>query len=117
MFRKYDTNGRLVFERHIEGPELDADIQTLPTTWLRRDDGDGVRLPVIAPLIRAAAVDVAGRLWISLLRPFTYVYAPDGDKQRTVQFHGAGPIAVTGLTFARGDRVLVTPGLYEFSTK
>ena len=24
MFRKYDAHGRLLFERHIEGPELDA---------------------------------------------------------------------------------------------
>ena len=116
-FRKYDANGKLLFERHIEGPELDADLQSLPTTWIRRDDGDGVRLPVIAPLIRTAAVDPAGRLWVSLVRPYTYVFAPAGDKQRTVQFHGASPLSVTSLTFAKGDRVLVTPGLYEFSTR
>jgi hypothetical protein len=117
MFRKYDANGKLLFERHIEGSELDTDIQTLPTTWIRRDDGDGVRLPVIGPIVRTAAVDPSGRLWVSLIRPFTYVYGADGDKQRTVQFHGASPLSVTSLTFAKGDRVLVTPGLYEFNTR
>ena len=116
-FRKYDANGKLLFERHIEGPELDADVQSLPTTWIRRDDGDGVRLPVIAPLVRTAAVDHAGRLWVSLVLPCTYVFSPNGDKQRTVQFHGASPLSVTSLTFAKGDRVLVTPGLYEFSAR
>ena len=114
MFRKYDAKGTLLFERHIEGPELDKDLQNLPNTWLRRDDGDGVRLPVITPLVRTAAVDGTGRLWVSLQMPFTYVYAPNGDKQRTVQFHGASPLSVTSLTFAKGGRVLVTPGLYEF---
>jgi len=116
-FRKYDANGKLLFERHIEGPELDADVQSLPTTWIRRDDGDGVRLPVIAPLVRTAAVDPAGRLWVSLVLPCTYVFSTNGDKQRTVQFHGASPLSVTSLTFAKGDRVLVTPGLYEFSAR
>ena len=117
MFRKYDAKGTLVFERHIEGPELDQDLQSLPTTWLRRDDGDGVRLPVITPLVRTAAVDPSGRLWVSLVNPYTYVYAPNGDKLRTIQFRGAGPLSVTSLSFAKGDRVLVTPGLYEFSAR
>lgn len=117
MFRKYDVNGKLLFERHIEGPELDADLQNLPTTWIRRDDGDGVRLPVITPLVRTAAVDPAGRLWVSLVLPYTYVFAPNGDKLQTVQFRGASPLSVTSLTFAEGNRILVTPGLYEFSTK
>jgi hypothetical protein len=116
-FRKYDANGKLLFERHIEGAELDADLQTLPTMWPRRDPVDGVRLPLIVPLIRTAAVDPAGRLWVSLVLPYTYVFAPNGDKQRTVQFHGAMPLSVTSLTFARGDRILVTPGLYEFRAR
>lgn len=116
-FRKYDANGKLLFERHIEGPELDADLQALPTTWPRRDPVDGVRLPLIVPLIRTAAVDPAGRLWVSLVLPYTYVFAPNGDKQRTVQFYGAMPLSVTSLTFAKGDRILVTPGLYEFSAR
>jgi hypothetical protein len=31
--------------------------------------------------------------------PFTYVYNTDGDKVRTVQFTGAGPISPTSLFF------------------
>jgi hypothetical protein len=116
-FRKYDAKGEMLFERHIEGPELDADLQALPTIWPRRDPIDGVRLPLIVPLIRTAAVDSAGRLWVSLVLPYTYVFAPNGDKLRTVQFHGAGPLSVTSLTFAKGDRALVTPGCYEFRTQ
>ena len=33
MFRKYDAGGALLYERHIEGPELDGQIQSLPTEW------------------------------------------------------------------------------------
>ena len=117
MFRKYDASGKLLFERHIEGPEMDADLQNLPTTWIRRDDGDGVRLPVITPLVRTAAVDPAGRLWVSLVLPYSYVFTPNGDKLQTVQFRGASPLSVTSFTFAKGDRILVTPGLYEFSAR
>ena len=53
MFRKYDADGRLLFERHIEGPELDAMIQTLPTIWPRRQDETGRELPLILPTVRA----------------------------------------------------------------
>ena len=35
MFRKYDAAGALVFERHIEGLEVDAQLRSLPTTWPR----------------------------------------------------------------------------------
>jgi hypothetical protein len=116
-FQKYDAKGVLIFERHIEGIQLDAQIQSLPTTWPRRDAGDGRGLPLVLPLVRAAAVDPAGRLWVSLIEPYTYVYDGDGQKVRTLQFKAAGVISPASLTFARGDRVLVTPGCYEFSTK
>lgn len=115
MFRKYDAKGALVYERHIEGLELDDQVRTLPTVWRDRNPGDD-RQPVAMPLIRTAAVDRRGRLWISLIVPYTYVYE-HGDKVRTVQFEAAGTIAPTSLFFASGDRVLVTPGCYEFSTK
>jgi hypothetical protein len=46
--------------------------------------------------------------------PYTYVYDPDGDKIRTVQFRGAGTLAPTALFFGTKGRLLVTPGLYEF---
>ena len=116
-FQKYDANGTLLFERHIEGPELDGDLRTLPNAWPRRESPDGKTLPFVVPLVRAAAVDPSGRLWVSLMQPFTYVYAPNGDKVRTVQFIGASVIPVASMSFASGDRLLVTPGCYEFSAK
>jgi hypothetical protein len=119
-FQKYDAKGTLIFERHIEGVELDAHVQSLPTTWPRRDSIEGRGLPIVPPLVRTAAVDPSGRLWVSLVEPYTYVYDRAGQKIRTVQFKAAGTIAPSSLTFpsgAKGDRVLVTPGCYEFSAR
>ena len=116
-FQRYDAKGTLVFERHVEGVELDSAIQALPNVWPRRESGEGRGLPVVPPLVRAAAVDPEGRLWISLVVPYTYVYDTRGEKVRTVQFKGAGIVAPASLSFAKGDRVLVTPGCYEFSIK
>jgi len=113
LIRKYDAAGTLLFERHIEGAELDGDIQSLPTEWPSREAGGG-RHPVVPPLVRTAAVDAAGRLWISLTVPFTYVYDRSGDKVKVVQFHAAGTIAPQSLFFSSRGRLLVTPGCYEF---
>jgi hypothetical protein len=113
MFRKYDEEGRLVFERHIEGVELDRRIQSLPTTWPERETETGV-YPLVTPLVRTAAVDTRGRLWVALTMPFTYVYDRRGDKVRTVQFRAAGAVTPTSLFFTRDDRVLVTPGCFVF---
>jgi hypothetical protein len=115
MFRKYDADGALVFERHIEGVELDASIQALPTTWPARPAGV---LPLVSPLVRTAAVDSDGRLWISLMTPFTYVYNRSGDKIRTVQLNAGGDIvSPASLFFTRQGRLLVTPGCHEFAVK
>jgi hypothetical protein len=59
-------------------------------------------------------VDPSGRLWISFVAPYTYVYDADGDKIRAVQFHGAGIVAPNSLFFGRQGRLIVTPGLFEF---
>lgn len=115
MFRKYGADGTLLFERHIEGRELDDEILALPTEWPRR--GDEGRLPLVLPLVRSAAVDPAGRLWVSLMTPFTYVYDAAGEKARTVQFRAAGLLSPSSFSFPSRQRVLVTPGCYEFSTK
>ncbi len=119
MIRKYDAKGALVYERHVEGVELDEHIRALPTTWPRRttEAGSSGSLPLVAPLVRTAAVDSSGRVWISLITPFTYVYDGNGEKARTIQFYATGAIAASSLFFASRDRVLVTPGCYEFSTK
>lgn len=111
-FRKYDATGRLLFERVVQGREVDPLVSALPDRWPRRTV-EGGELPLVTPTVRTAAADEAGRLWISLVVPFTYVYDAEGEKIRTVQFRGAGIIAPTSLSFVRG-RVLVTPGCYEF---
>src|SRR5207253_2349220 len=112
-FRKYDRDGHLLFERRIEGREIDRVLAQQPTTWPKRKTSEG-ELPVVAPVVRSAGIDRAGRLWVSFVVPYTYVYDRDGDKIRAVQFRGAGPVAPNSLFFARNGRVLVTPGLYEF---
>jgi hypothetical protein len=113
LFRKYDRNGAFLFERHIEGMELDRYLAALPTHWPTRRVDDR-EVPLVIPAIRAAAVDPRGRLWISLLEPYTYVYDSRGDKIRTVQFSAAGIVSPTSLFFTSDGRLLVTPGCYEF---
>ena len=115
MFRKYDASGQMIFERHIEGPEIDEYLGALPTTWSRQKQTDGTLIPLVTPAVRAAGVDRQGRLWVSLMQPVTYVYDTTGDKIREVQFRGADIIAPNSLFFTRDGRVLVTPGCYEFS--
>ena len=114
IFRKYDANGALVFERHIEGPEVDEYLQAMPTRWPARQTEDGDVLPLVLPEIRAAGVDRQGHLWISLVQPYTYVYDAAGDKIHTVQFRGADILTPGSLFFAKDGRILVTPGCYEF---
>jgi hypothetical protein len=118
VFRKYDAAGNLAFERHIEGRELDESIAALPQKWIiRRDVTGGDReQPVVTSLVRAAAADSAGNLWISFAVPYTYVYDPDGEKIRVVQFYGAGLLRPASLFFAGLGRLLVAPGCYEFRT-
>src|SRR5580704_376175 len=113
MFRKYDRRGELVFERRIQGREIDDFVAQLPTTWPRRKYADG-ELPFVTPTIRTAAVDRTGRLWVSFVPPYTYVFDADGDKIRTVQFRGAGIVSPGSFFFTPDGRILVTPGLYQF---
>ena len=113
LFRKYDAKGRLVFERYIQGREIDDYLAAQPNQWPRRRVQDR-EVPFVTPVIRAAAVDAAGQLWVSLGVPYTYVYDAQGDKTRTVQFEAAGIISPTSLFFNRRGRLLVTPGCYEF---
>jgi len=116
QFRKYDADGKLVFERHIEGVEVDPFVQELPTTWKRRPTDEG-EFPLVLPSVYAAAADQSGNLWISLAVGFTYVYDANGEKRRTIQFHAAGPLAPTGLSFTPKGRVLVTPGCFAFDAR
>ncbi len=114
MFRAYDRNGTLLFERHVEGPEVDPLVAAIPAVWPRRQTPEG-ELPFVMPNIRTAAADADGSLWISLMPPVTYVYDTRGDKKRTVQFKAAaGVLAPVGLSFSPTGRLLVAPGCYEF---
>lgn len=116
LFRKYDRDGRLLFERHIEGTELDQAIAALPTIWPRRPgDGRDRDLPLVTPMVRAAAADALGDLWIALVQPYTYVFDAEGNKARIVQFKGAGLLSPSSLFFTASGRLLVTPGCYEFA--
>jgi hypothetical protein len=116
VFRKFDAAGQLVFERRVQGREIDQFVNTLPTRWPKRQTSDG-EMPLVAPTIRTAAVDGAGNLWIAFVVPHTYVYDRDGDKTRTVQFNAAGILAPSSLFFGSNGRLLVTPGLYEFEPR
>jgi hypothetical protein len=116
MFRKYNADGALAFERVIQGQEIDALLDAQPTRWPRRQVLDR-EVPFVTPIIRAAAVDPSGQLWVSLAVPYTYVFDGQGDKVRTLQFRAAGILSPTSLAFARSGRLLVTPGCYEFDVR
>jgi hypothetical protein len=115
-FRKYDAAGTLVYERHIEGTELDEYMRNRPMVWPTRKTADG-EMAAVRPIVRAATADASGNLWISLDVPYTYVYDRTGDKQRVVQFRAAGLMAPTGLSFTTSGRLLATPGCFLFDTK
>jgi hypothetical protein len=118
VFQNLDEAGNLTFERHIEGREIDTIVNTLPTVWPRRKmDGDRV-LPLVLPVVRTAALDGAGNLWVSFSSvPYTYVFDPSGDKVRVVQFRAAGALSPDGLFFAPDGRLLVAPGCYIYTVR
>lgn len=111
-FRKYDAKGEMLYERIIQGREIDPLVAAIPDRWPRRGTGE---LPLVAPIIRTAALDRSGRVWISFVVPFTYVFDNAGEKIRTVQFRAGGFVSPSSLWFSEKGRVLVTPGCYEFS--
>ena len=112
-FRKYGSKGELLFERHIEGAEIDDHLKRMPGTWPRRKIGDG-EFPVVPSGLRTAGVGPDGSLWVSLLVPKTYVYDASGDKTRVVEFRGAGVLAPNDLFFTRDGRIVASPGCYVF---
>jgi hypothetical protein len=112
-FRKYAADGSLVFERHVEGVEIDRHIQSLPATWPKRQTEAG-ELPIVPPTVRAAAVDPQGQLWLSLISGHAYVYDVQGDKRRIIQFEAAGPLGVTNFHFTADGRLLAAPGCFTF---
>jgi hypothetical protein len=111
MFRKYDASGELVYERVMQGREVDPVVAAIPDRWPRRTSSE---LPLVTPAVRTAAVDQSGRLWVSFVQPYTYVFDGNGEKIRTIQFRGAGIVSPSSLWFTAEGRLLVTPGCYEF---
>jgi hypothetical protein len=114
-FQRYSASGVLMFDRAIQGRELDRWLKDQPTSW----DGvapstTGATLPIVRSLVRASAVDASGQLWVSFSLPYTYVYDDDGEKRRTIQLYAAGALAPRSLSFAPDGRLLATPGGYIF---
>ena len=116
MFRKYTREGALVFERVVQSRQLDPHVLTIPTTWPLRTV-DGLTFPFVTPVVRTAAVDRRGNLWIATLTSHVYVFDADGEKVGTYQLIGAGPLVPDSLWFTPEDRLLVSPGLYEFDVR
>jgi hypothetical protein len=104
----------LLFERHIEGAELDPVIQTLPNRWLERPAGTR---PFPEPTIQTAGVDADGRLWVALRTGQVYVYDPSGQKIRVVRLEGVRPLRPSSFFFTRERRLLVAPDGYEFEAR
>ena len=111
--RRYDADGRLLFERLLQGPELDAVVAMQPQRWPRRTI-EGREVPLVVPIVRAAAASSDGTLWVSFVVPFTQVIATDGEKVCTVQFEAAGQVAPTSLSFPSNETVMVTPACAAF---
>jgi hypothetical protein len=112
-FRKFDRDGTLLYERVIQGRELDPVIAALPQKWPRRVAGDR-QLPLVLPTVRTAALDPSGRLWVSFMVPYTYVFDRGGEKVATLQLRAAGVMMPTSLSFTPAGMLLITPGCYEF---
>ncbi|CAN5760016.1 hypothetical protein BH18ACI5_BH18ACI5_00180 [soil metagenome] len=116
MFRKYNAAGEMLYERHIEGPEIDQHLRSLPSVWPKRKTASG-EYPIVTTAIRTAAVDERGSLWISLLAPLTYVYDSSGEKERTIEFRGSGLLSPNHFFFTADGRLIVSPGCYAFNVK
>ena len=112
VFRRYDGDGTLLFERRIQGVEVDPVVAALPSSWPRNPlDGE---LPLVRPTIRSAALDRTGRLWVAFAAGFSYVFDAEGDKVRAVTLRGAGVVSPGTMFFGTRGQLLVTPGLHEY---
>ncbi len=113
VFRRYDASGTLLFERQMQGRELDEVVSRLPSSWPRNPfDGE---LPLVRPTVRAAALAPDGHLWVAFDAGVIYVFDADGDKVRVVRLRGAGPVAPITLAFGARGQLIVTPGLHEYA--
>lgn len=113
-FRRYGAEGTLRFERVIQARALDPIVMSLPDRWPMRTVDDQT-FPLVTPVVVTAAIDPAGRLWVSTISARVFVFDADGEKVATYQLVGAGALTPTSMSFTRDGRLLVTPGLYEFA--
>ena len=67
-FSRFDANGVLLFHRVMQGQRDRPAGGGDPDVWPRRAI-DGAEIPLVSPLVRTAAVDRAGRLWVSFVVP------------------------------------------------
>ena len=113
QFRKYDAAGQLLFERHIEGAELDRFVQALPTTWPRRKTDDG-EMPIV-PAVGARGGRRCGRQPVDLDRTCRHLrLRPRGDKTAHRAVPRRRDRLPDGLSFTPKGRLLVAPGCYAF---
>ena len=115
-FARFDAGGTLLFHRVMQGREIDPLVEAVPKVWPRRAV-EGTRFRSWRRLVRTAAVDPGGRLWVSFVVPYTYVFDGLGEKVRTVQFQAAGVVSPDSLFFPAPGRLLVTPGCFEFAVR
>ena len=103
-----------VFERRMQGAETDRIIERLPAQWPRRD-GE----------LRGRALDRARRGRRSPRQPVglaSSIPTRTSSIRRATRFGrcssaASTSIAPTGLFFTANDRLLVTPGLFEFDPR
>ena len=106
----------LVYERHIEGPEIDRYLAAQPTRWPTRrvDDRElpRSRPPCVRlPWMRVGLSDFAD----GTLHPMCTTLRVTSAE--VIQFSAAGVISPTSLFFTKDGRLLVTPGCYEFDPR
>ena len=89
MFRRYDAKGGLLFERVMQGRELDPVLEQMPKTWPRRTV-DGGELPLVVPTVRTAAVD-ARRQPLGVVSRALHLRLRAGRRKRSAPCSSAAP--------------------------
>ena len=98
-FRKYDASGELVYERAIQGREIDPVIAAIPDRWPRRGGGRGAAGRADGS---TAAVIGPAALWISFVVPYTYVY--DATVRKSARCSSAARVSLSPSSLWFNDR-------------
>ena len=86
----FDASGTLLFHRVMQGREIDPVVAAIPDAGRA---GPTARDPAGRAGGPHRGRRPTGRLWVSFVVPYTYVYDALGEKVRTVQFRGAGMVS------------------------